>query len=90
MLFFFKVMLPGKLSVPTTSEKHFQVVEIVMHPKYKYNHAYDFALLRLDYPLADNLYGIGYNHQFRNEPIIISILCSSSTKTIYQVFNKNI
>jgi len=67
------VMLPGKLSVPTTSEKHFQVVEIVMHPKYKYNHAYDFALLRLDYPLADNLYGIGYNHQFSDtlRPICI-------------------
>jgi len=46
------------------NDNHFKVVEIVMHPKFKYNHPYDFALLRLDYPVADNLYGIGQNRQF--------------------------
>ena len=66
-------MLPST-HVPITEHKHFKVVEIVMHPKYKYNHAYDFALLRLDYPVADNLYGIGENSHFRNEFIIISLL----------------
>jgi len=68
----FHVMLPST-HVPITEHKHFKVVEIVIHPKYKYNHAYDFALLRLDYPVADNLYGIGENSHFSDalRPICI-------------------
>jgi len=59
--------------IPQTWNPHFSVVEIVMHPKYKFNHAYDFALLRLDYPVADNLYGIGLYSQFSDDlrPICI-------------------
>ena len=60
--------------IPHTDNEHFSVVEIVMHPKYKFNYAFDYALLRLDYPVADNLYGIGQNSQFRNEFMILLIL----------------
>ena len=54
----------------SSANNDFQVVEIVIHPKYMdkdENMNYDFALWRLNYPIADNAYGIGYASAYKKE-----------------------
>ena len=59
-------MLPTSRK-PTSDERHLNAVESIIHPNFTLDHSYDFALLRLEYPIVDNVYGIGLYSQYRCE-----------------------
>jgi len=51
-----------------SSARDFRVVEVFVHPKFEETEGvrtHDFALWRLDYPIADNAYGIGFSDTYK-------------------------
>ena len=66
-----------------STAKDFNVLEVYVHPKFeeiKDVITYDFALLRLDYPIADNAYGIGFASKYRKVIIKLGKLKFKTTK----------
>ena len=56
--------------------RDFNVLEVFVHPKFEETEGlrtHDFALLRLDYPIADNAYGIGLSDKYRKVIIELGI-----------------
>jgi len=67
------IHLPSR-NKPSSGRKHiFRVEEYKIHHFYKKQSGYDFALLRLDYPIADNVYGIGANSKYSEKLMPICI-----------------
>ncbi|XP_023344477.1 uncharacterized protein LOC111713763 [Eurytemora carolleeae] len=69
-----------------STARDFNVLEVYVHPKFeeiKDVITYDFALLRLDYPIADNAYGIGFASKYSPEEIMP--ICLPSNKNFQDI-----
>ena len=61
-----------------TTARDFRVVETIVHPKFEETEGvrtHDFALWRLDYPIADNAYGIGLSATYKKVIMKLIYFC---------------
>lgn len=61
-------MFPSLEAPKKEALKAFYILEAIVHPNYEPEPAdptFDFALARLDYPIADNAYKIGARTEYR-------------------------